>query len=237
MRKTLLLLTATALAAWACAGVAATPAPAAGGFVNIPYATWSNEEPAYQIYPGDEIELTLPGLSGANKYLLAVRPDGRISLPVAGAEMMVAGRNISDVRAEAEQRLSHELRRPTAEMQLKPQSIKVYVGGEVGAPAAYDLIGDANALQVIMQAGGFKVGANTRHVQVVRKIAGGRLALREADLSKGLKHGDQPDLVPLARGDVIFVPRTGLANIGVAMQQFLSALPVTFSYSVNNVGR
>src|SRR5665213_1262919 len=44
-------------------GGAGTPAP----FPNIPYATWSNDEPQYRLYPGDELDVTIASAPELNK--------------------------------------------------------------------------------------------------------------------------------------------------------------------------
>ena len=57
--------------------------------------------------------------------------------------------------------------------------------------------------------------------------------MREVNLEDAFHHGWQPDLAPLRRGDVIFVPRSGIAKVDLFMQQYLrDALPVSFSYAL-----
>jgi len=214
----------------------AAPGPAQAGdplFLDIPYATWSNEEPPYLLFPGDEIEMILPTYPAGNR-IVAVRADGRITLPLIGESMVAAGRSIEDVRDEAMHRLSSELRRPIVEMNPKPAPLMVYVGGEVANAGRIDLVGDANALQAIIQAGDAKTTGDLRRVIVIRRAPDGQnLMMRTANLSQAFRHGDQPDLVPLARGDMVVVPPKGLARAGVFVQQVLAALPVTFSYAIN----
>jgi polysaccharide export outer membrane protein len=212
--------------------VTRSAAPDDGSFMNIGYASWDDSEPAYQLFPGDEVELVIPSAPELNKTL-TVSPDGRITLPLVG-EMMVAARSLPEVREEASRRYARELRRPHIEMSAKAQGIKVFVGGEVGTPAVYDLIGDGDALRAILQAGGFKTSADLRRVIIIRKGQEGTAMMRTANLSSAFRHGDQPDFVPLARGDIVYVPRSGIANVGLAMQQyFRDVLPVPFSYSLN----
>lgn len=207
-------------------------APADGGFAEIGYATWSNEDPPYLLYEGDELQLTLP-TAPENNTTLTVGHDGRVSLPLVG-EIMAAGRSVADVRAEAAQRYATQLRRPIVDLAVKAAPLTVYVGGEVGNPAAVSMIGDENALQAVIQAGGFKTSADRARVVIIRRGPNGTAMMRTANLTQALHHGQQPDLVPLARGDVIFVPRSGIANIGLFMQQyFRDALPISFSYAIN----
>ena len=147
---------------------------------------------------------------------------------------MAAGRTMADIRADVANRMRTQLRTPSVEMQVKTQPIKVYVGGEVNAPGEYELVGDADSLQAILKAGGYKDTANMREVRIIRRAPDGQLHdLKLVDLAKALRHGEQPDLVPLARQDIIYVPKTGLANIGNGVQQFLRALPIQLNYSIN----
>lgn len=207
----------------------AQPAPK---FDDIGYATWDpSGEPAYRFYPGDEVEVRTPS-APENSKTVTVGPDGRVALPLIGSVMM-ANRDMDDVRAELEGRYASQLRRPTIEMSVKPGPIQVFVGGEVANPNAYSLIGDGNTLNAVIQAGGFRTSADTRHVVLIRRGRNGAAMMREVNLEEAFHHGWQPDLAPLRRGDVIFVPRSGIAKVGLFMQQYLrDALPVSFSYAL-----
>ncbi len=117
--------------------------------------------------------------------------------------------------------------------------IKVFVGGEVDKPGVYDMPGDINALQAVIQAGGFKTTAKTDKVIVIRRTSDGRAMMRTVDLKQGVAHPGRTDLVPLRRFDIIFVPRTGLASAGVFMQQIKDLIPgnVGFDYALTNTAK
>lgn len=204
------------------------------GFANIGYAQWTDAEPPYRLYPGDVVSVVVPYAPEYSKEV-EVGPDGRISLPGVG-QIMAADRSIEDIRAEAVARYTTELRRPVVEMSVKAAPLKVFVGGEVGAPGAIDLVGDSDALRAIIQAGNFKTTADTRKVIIIRRGPDGTAMMRTANLAQAFRHGDQPDLVPLRRMDVVFVPRSGAANAALFMQQYfrdILPLPGSFSYAVN----
>lgn len=208
-------------------------------FANIGYAQWTDAEPPYRLYPGDKVSVVLPYGAEYNKDVV-VQQDGRITLPAIG-QIMAANRSIDDIRAEAQARYATQLRRPDVEMSVEAAPLKVFVGGEVGTPGAYDLLGDGDALRAIVQAGGFKTTANEKKVIIIRRGPDGTAMMRTADLAQAFRHGDQPDLVPLRRMDVIYVPRSGAANVALFMQQYFRdvlPLPGSFSYAVNgfNVG-
>lgn len=206
---------------------------AGGGFDNIPYATWDPQyEPPYRFYIGDEAEMTAPGAPELNKTV-TVSPDGRASFPYVG-EVMLANRSLEDVRQELRRRYGPELRNPNVQLAVKAAPVKIFVGGEVRAPAEYAMTGDGDAMRAVIQAGGFTLGADLKHVIVIRRAPGGGAMMRTTDLSEALRHGWQPDLVPLRRDDIVYVPRSGIAKAGLFMQQyFRDVLPFQFTYALN----
>lgn len=211
-----------------------TPAPRpTATFSNIGYADWSEEEPDYRFYPGDEIEMTVPSAPELNKTA-TVQPDGRISVPLV-QPVMAADRTISELQASLSQAYASTLLRPQVQISVKTTApLKVFVGGEVGNPGVFDMAGDGDALRAIIQAGGFKTTAKRNQVVIIRRGPDGRAMMRTADLLKGLTSPGGADLVPLRRFDIVYVPRSGAAETGLFMQQyFRDLLPVSFSYAIN----
>jgi protein involved in polysaccharide export with SLBB domain len=205
------------------------PGPVGGGFANIPYADWSDYEPPYRFYPGDEVEVSVLSAPELNKTVL-VQPDGRIALSLIGP-VMVADRTIDDVAASLGQAYAAQLLRPQVNVAVKAAPMKVFVGGEVGASAVYDMNGDVDALRAIVQAGGFKPTADTKRVIIIRRGPDGRGMIRRINLSRGLHEGGA-DLAPLRRFDIVYVPRTGVAAAGIFIQQYIRDLtPVQFGFS------
>lgn len=234
-REVLALLAATAGLS-ACAGQPFTPAyrPTAR-FDEIPYANWSEQEPAYRLYPGDQLDLVVPSAPELNRPL-TVAPDGRVSLPLIGL-MMVADRTIGENQQAISAALSSQLIRPEVELNLRtPVSLKVFVGGEVRNPGVFDMPGDIDALQAVLLAGGFTDRSDRARVAVIRRGADGRPMMKLVDLLRGVSNPAGADYTPLRRFDVVVVPRTRIAEVGLAVQQYLrDALPVQvgFSYALN----
>lgn len=211
-----------------------TPAPRpTASFSNIGYADWSEEEPDYRFYPGDEIEMTVPSAPELNKSA-TVQPDGRITVPLV-APVMAADRTIGELQSSLSQAYAGTLLRPQVQISVKATApLKVFVGGEVGNPGVYDMAGDGDALRAIIQAGGFKTSAKRNQVIIIRRGPDGRAMMRTADLLRGLTSPGGADLVPLRRFDIVYVPRSGAAETGLFMQQyFRDLLPVSFSYAIN----
>lgn len=200
----------------------------ASDFPNIGFSTWSDTEPEYVLYPGDEIEVATPT---ANELTRTHRigPDGRISLPLVG-QIMAADRTIAEVEADAASAYASQLRRPVVEVTLRTAGpLKVWVDGEVRTPGVLDMPGDIDAYQAIIQAGGFLPTARQNEVALIRRGPGGVRMLRAVDLRP--RRGE---VVALRRGDILFVPRSTLGEVANFVTQFRNALPVGFTYALGN---
>jgi polysaccharide export outer membrane protein len=215
---------------------AAAAAAEQADFPNIGYATWSDEEPAYRLYPGDVLDINVPSAPELSTKDVTVQPDGRISLPLIPS-VMVADRTTDQAQAALDSAYSSQLRRPEVYITVKTAGpLRVFVGGEVDKPGVYDMPGDINALQAVIQAGGFKTTAKTDNVIIIRRGPDGRAMMRTVDLKQGVAHPGRTDLVPLRRFDIVYVSRTGLASAGIFMQQVKDLIPanVGFDYALTN---
>src|SRR5690242_7862903 len=126
-----------------CGGVGHARQPA---FPDIGYSTWSDAEPPYRIYPGDELEITVPSAPELSKTV-TVQPDGRVSLQLID-KVMAADRTVTDLEAALAEAYSAQLLRPQVNVAVKTASpLKVFVAGQVDKPGVYDMPGDINALQ------------------------------------------------------------------------------------------
>lgn len=197
------------------------------------FQAWNNDAPSYRIYPGDTLELTVltaPELSGS----LEVAPDGRISPPLAG-EIMVADLSVEQAERALEAALAAQLREPDLELRATAfGSQRIFVGGEVGQPGVYDLPAGAGALEGVLIAGGFQETAASRHVVVVRRTQQGGAMLRVVDVTAGLQRAEDADPVVLQRNDVVFVPRSTIAEVNLFIQQYVrDASPVNFGFFYN----
>lgn len=204
-----------------------------GNFASIPYASWTDDEPGYRMYPGDVLDIAVPSAVELNRTV-TVQPDGRITLPMI-PETMAADRTVSELNANLTALYATQLRRPDVEVTVKTATpLKVFVGGEVDKPGVYDMPGDIDALQAIVMAGGFKTSAKRQQVVIIRRGPDGRPMMRTADLRSAVYSPGRADAVPLRRFDIIYVPRTAIAEFDLFVQQYLrDSLPISFSYAIN----
>lgn len=197
------------------------------GFEAIGFSDWTEAEPEYMLYPGDEIEVATPTAPELTRTV-KVGPDGRIALPLVG-QFMAADRTLFELEAGVSSAYASQLVRPLVEVTLKQAGpMKVWVTGEVRTPNVYDMPGDIDALQAVIMAGGYLPSARSGKVAVIRRGPGGSRMLRSIDLRE--RRGE---VVALRRGDVIFVPRSTLGELANFFTQVKAALPIGFNYTIN----
>jgi polysaccharide biosynthesis/export protein len=137
---------------------------------------------------------------------LPVRPDGRISLPLAG-DIEAAGRTPKQVQDEITEKLQAFISNPVVTVivqEIKSQTFNVL--GEVARPGSFVLSKPVTVLDALAQAGGFKDFAKRKSVYILRKTADGkqeRLTFNYSDVVKG-KHLEQN--VELKPNDTVVVP-------------------------------
>ncbi len=231
---------ATTTAVCALAGVSACspvpsmppapPAPPPGtGYV-------SSLEP-YRIQVGDVLGIRLMLNPELNEEV-TVRPDGHISTTVVSDELAY-GRTIPELTASLVRDYSKDLRNPRLTVVMRSFApTRTYVAGEVNNPGEFITVGPNLTLsQAIARAGGLKAMTGDEHrVFIIRRGPNDVpqfLSVRFQDVMWG--HDATAD-VRLAPYDVVFVPRSGIAEVYLFFNQYLlQFVPVSwgFSYLVN----
>jgi len=154
-----------------------------------------------------------------------VRPDGRISLILIG-EVTAVNKTPEDLSAEIKKAYSKFLDDPDINVMVDEISPRrMYIGGEVKAPSVHIIEGSLTLIQVITLSGGFKDTANFNQVLLLRS-RDNVLETHQIDTDKILTN-EIPDVF-LAQNDVIFVPRTKIADMGLFVDQYLSNMVPDF---------
>lgn len=197
------------------------------GFPEVEFASWTDAEPDYLLYPGDQLDIQTPTAPELNRQI-RIAPDGRIALPLIG-QVMAADRSLPELKAELEGRFASQLVRPVVEVTVvEAQPIRVWVAGEVRTPGVYEMPGDIDAYQAIIMAGDFLPTGKASEVALIRRGPGGTRMLRAVDMRP--RRGE---IIALRRSDILYVPRTTLAEVSFFFSQIRDALPIGFNYSIN----
>jgi polysaccharide export outer membrane protein len=175
--------------------------------------------PGVRLRSGDVIEIKF-AYAAQFDQTETVRPDGKIELPLAG-EVVVQGKTPAQLREELMKRYSVQLKHPQLAVIVRGlYERRVYVGGEVKKPGPVLMPGEMTALEAVMDAGGFKrETAEAGNVVVVRNIDGHMIGMT-IDLRGALK-GEKTTPFSLEPRDIVYVPRTRIANLDLWIEQHL----------------
>lgn len=187
------------------------------------FVPWSDDKAEYTVGVGDEIEVRLP-YNAEFSDRVTVGPDGRFTLPLIG-EVRAEGRTVADLTAELDSRFSQDLRSPRVQVAIRNYvSQRIFVGGEVSKPGVYTLQGRIGLLEAIIMAnanGPIDTGRMSQ-VVLIRRNRDGEPMMRTVDLTNFIR-GSAND-VPLQSSDVVFVPKSTIAELNQFMDQFVTRM-------------
>jgi polysaccharide biosynthesis/export protein len=174
---------------------ATTPAPA-------PAPSASAAGADYRLVNGDKLRIEVyrePQLS----HSLQIRPDGKISLPLAG-DLVAAGQTPAGLRDAIATALREYVTNPVVTViVVETQLPTISVMGEVNEPGSVPLKGRMTVIEALAAAGGFKDFANTKNITIRRPTAAGVQRIR-FNYKEAVKADSEP--VYVQAGDVIIVP-------------------------------
>jgi protein involved in polysaccharide export with SLBB domain len=200
------------------------------------YTAWTEEDYRYRLGAGDEIALRFLVNPDMNVQA-TIGPDGRAGFPLIGDYKLVgmtldqASRALSDAYASV-------LRNPQLDVLVTSYgAAQIYVGGEVKEPGVKAIKGRITVTQAVMAAGGFAETARTGQVAVLRQAPGeDRPHLRVVNVGAALRGGEAGDFA-LMPGDVVFAPRSAIAEVDLFVKQYMTDLiPFGFSYGFSTNG-
>jgi polysaccharide export outer membrane protein len=152
-----------------------------------------------------------------------VRPDGKISFPLAG-DVPAAGASFSELNAEITKRLREYIKDPKVSISLlNSAGRKVIVLGEVSGPGVYSVTGRNTVLEAIALAGGFTEHAVTTSVIHIRGEVHGPEGTR-LDLSNALKESDISQNITLQSEDIIYVPTKFIADVNYYARMIITPI-------------
>ncbi len=188
----------TACFAWETADPAMTESVTGGESVGTPANT------DYKINPGDVLNVAVwrePDL----KLDILVRPDGKISFPLAG-DVQAAGNSVEEVR----QLLTKQLEKLIPDLVVSVSILqingnKVFVIGQVNKPGEINANPYIDVMQALSIAGGANAFADVNNISILRGSGSQQIAI-PFDYSEVEDGEDLQQNIILRAGDVIVVP-------------------------------
>ncbi len=199
------------------------------------FAPWTQEPEAHRLAGGDELELRFVLNPELNERVV-IGPEGQVTVPLLGP-VDADGRTVPEFEAMLRRRYADMLRVPDVDVLVRGYgSERVFVGGEVRTPSVLTIDGQTDVLQGVLMAGGLLPTARADEVVLIRRRAGQPPMLRTVNLKALISTGAASEEVRLRPYDVVYVPRSGIAELDLFVDQYLNqSLP--FNKSVNaNIG-
>jgi len=178
------------------------PASEQTAAVAVGTATTGNSD--YKINPGDVLSISVWRESDLTQEVL-VRPDGKISFPLAG-DVQAAGNSVEEVRELLRKQLEKLI--PDLVVSVSVFQIngnKIFVIGQVNKPGEINANPYIDVVQALSIAGGATAFANVSNISILRRTNDGQISIPfdYGDIENG-KRLEQN--IILQAGDVVVVP-------------------------------
>ncbi len=187
----------------------------------------------YILQPPDEVEVHASQVPELHQQRQRIRPDGKVSFEGIGP--VIAAGNTPDqladiIREKAAKLYTLPGDRPIDVRISAYQSKRYYVLGQVQRPGPKMYTGRDTVLFAISDAQPTSMAWDKR-TQIVRPSENPQEDPRifEVNYQNMIVHGDTSKDVLLEEGDVVYVPPTPLAAVGLVLEEFLSPVGRAFS--------
>ena len=160
---------------------------------------------------GDRIEIVVYRNDDLRRTV-QIDHSGKIMYPLVG-DIQASGLNLFQLRDKIHEGLSPYILDPQISASVVSiQSQKIIVLGEVKNPGFFQAETPMTVLEAVSRAGGFTLDGKQESVLLIR---GGMKdpKLVRLDIRKALQEGDLTQNVTLQRGDIVYVPRTFIADV------------------------
>jgi polysaccharide export outer membrane protein len=175
-------------------------------FAVFAVSSQAREAGDYKINAGDVLDIFVWNEETLSREVI-VRPDGFISLPLAG-EFRAGGQTPAQVSAAVTTALKEFLNDdPVVTVSLRAMNGNIiYVLGKVNRPGAFPVVTQVDVAQALAWAGGLNTFADENDIQVLRRLADGSQQAMEFNYGQ-VKSGKKLESnIVLKSGDVVVVP-------------------------------
>lgn len=187
-------LTLTLLLSLGAIQAAETPAP----------ATPNQVDEHYLLQPGDTIQISVWKERDLERKIL-VRPDGRISFPLAG-DIQAEGRTVAQLEKDLAKSIGKYVPDAVVTVVLEtPGGNQIFVTGRVTRPGSYTSARTLDVVQAIALAGGLTPFASPNKIRILRRVNDVETVIpfRYGRVEKGKSLTEN---IILQSGDVVVVP-------------------------------
>ena len=170
------------------------------------------DEPSseYVIGPGDVLSISVYEAAPLSVESLPVRPDGRISVPLA-PDLVAAGRTPTELGTAIEEKLKKYVQNPNVTVMVRsfqgPPDRQVRVIGEAVDPQAIPFRDNLTVLDVMIATRGLTKFAAGNSAVILRHVGSKQQRLR-VRLSDLIKDGDIGQNVRMRPGDTLIIPQS-----------------------------
>jgi polysaccharide export outer membrane protein len=181
-----------------------TTPPAGPDTNNATNAVTGSRDEDITLREGDLLKITFPGSPNLDTTQ-PIRRDGKLNMPLVG-EVAAAGMTPVELQDKLVQAYASQLSTKEVVVSVQSSTFPVYVTGEVMHPGKVSSDHPIDALQAVMEAGGFNYDtADMKNVRIDR-IENGVMKHYTVNL-KSLLKGDETKPFYLKPDDIIYVPQ------------------------------
>ena len=165
----------------------------------------------YVIGSGDTLSVFVYRNPDLSEGGVAVRPDGRISVPLI-EDIMAAGKTPSQLGREVEERLKKYVQDPIVTVIVRsfigPFDRQIRVIGEATEPSAIPYRDHMTVLDVMIATKGLTKYASGNRAEIVRRDADGKQETIRVRLNDLIKDGDISENIEMQPGDTLIIQQS-----------------------------
>jgi len=160
-------------------------------------------EHGYVLGPQDEVEISVWHQPDITRHLV-IRPDGKIGVPLL-SDIQAAGLTPMELREAIQRGLAAYLQDPLVSViVVAAKSSQVTIQGSIAKPGVYSLGRPTTVMELIAQAGGLVVFAQSEKISIIRKEDGKTIPYYFN--YNTFRTGDYEQNLTLKAGDIVIVP-------------------------------
>jgi polysaccharide export outer membrane protein len=200
-------------------GTSSSPGPSANAILPDAAKTstdspqFKSRNTRYRIQAGDTFDLTFELSPEFNQTVVAVQPDGFVTLRGVG-DIKVAGETVPELTSTLRQAYGKILNNPLISVVLKEFEKPYFIAsGQVAKPGKYEMHGNMTLTQAIAIAGDFQSSAKHSQVVLFRRVDDQWTEAKLIDVKKMEKNRDLREDPFLHSGDMLYVPKSTMSKV------------------------